>query len=135
MVTGFDWIAQQMSTSMDKYLRFYNTPEAYGKKRERSKRRKAYDEGKPSSEKLGSDVKFQLRKFAEYGTVKYEPTSQATGDIVLNYPVEFKGKDFSGIIDFGMRLSITKDSTKIEKNFWTLSMDYANKATLTNFQC
>jgi hypothetical protein len=61
-----------MSTSMDKYLRFYNTPEAYGKKRERSKRRKAHNEGKPSSDHLDSDVKFKLRKFADYGTVKYE---------------------------------------------------------------
>ena len=74
---------------MDTYLRFYNTPEAYGKKRERSKRRKAHDEGKPSSDYLDSDVKFKLRKVADYGTVKYEAACKDTGDIVLNYPVEF----------------------------------------------
>ena len=124
-----------MSSSMDKYLRFYNTPEVYAKKRERSKRKKAYDEGKPSSEKLECDVKFKLREFGEYGTVKYEPNSKETGDIVLNYPVEFKGKNFSGIIDFKMRLTIVKDSTKTSKNFWNLGMDYAEKATLTNFKC
>ena len=133
-VTGFDWIAQQLSTNMDKYLRFYNTPEAYGKKRERSKRRKAFDEGKPSSEKLATDVKFKLRKFADYGTVKYEAAGEETRDIVLNYPVEFKADEFSGIIDFGMRLKITKDSLA-EKNLWKLELDYANKATITNFNC
>lgn len=70
-VTGFDWIAQQLSVSMDKYLRFYNSPQAYGKKRERSKRRKDYDQGKPSSQFLGTDIKFILRKYADYGTVQY----------------------------------------------------------------
>ena len=55
-VTGFDWIAQQLSTSMDLYLKFYNDPSAFGLKRERSKRRKDFDEGKPSSEVLGGDI-------------------------------------------------------------------------------
>ena len=132
MVTGFDWIAQQLSTSMDKYLRFYNTPEAYPKKRERSKRRKALDEGKPSCEELGTYIKFTLRKYSDYGTVKYEPTSEETGDIVLSYPVEFKAKEFFGIIDFGLRLTISKDPATTEKNLWKLGMDYASKSNIVN---
>jgi hypothetical protein len=43
---------------MDKYLKFYNTPEKYEFLRKRSPRYEAHQNGKPSSEKLGSDVTF-----------------------------------------------------------------------------
>lgn len=68
---------------MDKYLKFYNTPEKYEFLRKRSPRFEAHQNGKPSSEKLGSDVTFQIRKFADYGIVEYVATGEDTGDMVL----------------------------------------------------
>ena len=88
---------------------FYNSPQAYNKKRERSKRRKAYDQGNPSSEYLGADIKFILRKYADDGTVSYQVGSPSLGALILNYPVAFTSKEFSGVIDFGLGMTISVD--------------------------
>lgn len=77
MVVGFDYFEQQLSTVMDKYLKFYNDPEKYKFKREKSKR---YSTMKDDTLKL----QFITRK--ELGKAK------TVGDnIVLKYPVEFTG--------------------------------------------
>lgn len=120
---------------MGKYLKFYNKPLDFDLKRARSKRRIALDRGKPSSEYLNSDIEFVLRKYNDFGTVSYQPTSSDTGDIVLRYPVEFKAKEFSGQIDFGFKLTISKDSQRKDKNMWRLGVDYAKSAIIENFNC
>ena len=75
MVVGFDYFEQQLSTVMDKYLKFYNDPEKYKFKREKSKRYSTIQD---------DTLKLQFITRKELGKAK------TVGDnIVLKYPVEF----------------------------------------------
>ena len=77
MVVGFDYFEQQLSTVMDKYLKFYNDPEKYKFKREKSKRYSTIQD---------DTLKLQFITRKELGKAK------TVGDnIVLKYPVEFTG--------------------------------------------
>ena len=77
MVVGFDYFEQQLSTVIDKYLKFYNDPEKYKFKREKSKRYSTIQD---------DTLKLQFITRKELGKAK------TVGDnIVLKYPVEFTG--------------------------------------------
>jgi hypothetical protein len=91
--------------------------------------------GEPSSPKLSTDIKFETRKYADYGTVEYHSTGEDTGDMVLVYPVKFKASQFSGTIDFGLKVSMTKSRTEDGKNMWRLDLNYQDSAKLTDFKC
>jgi hypothetical protein len=79
MVVGFDYFEQQLSTVMDKYLKFYNDPEKYKFKREKSKRYSTFKD---------DPLKLQFITRKELGKAK------TVGDnIVLKYPVEFTGNN------------------------------------------
>jgi hypothetical protein len=82
-----------------------------------------------------ADIEFQLRKFADYGTIKYVSSGKDTGDMILVYPVKFSADEFEGTIDFGLKLTITKDKSTKEKNMWRIDLDYAKNAILTDFKC
>jgi len=91
--------------------------------------------GEPSSPQISADIKFETRKFADYGTVEYHSTGEDTGDMVLVYPVAFTASQFSGTIDFGLKVSMTKSRTNDGKNMWRLDLNYEKKAKLTDFKC
>ena len=56
----------------------------------------------------GSDIELVQREYGDFGSISFLPTGEGTGHIVLKYPIKFIGSSFSGLIDLGYRLSISK---------------------------
>jgi len=89
LVVGYDYVSQQLSTVMGKYIQFYNDPMRYRLQRSGTPRFRQVERGEKSFEPVDIQLSSKPR---QRGSLKYSRRDANTEDLRVLYPVQFKSK-------------------------------------------
>lgn len=107
-VIGYDYIEKQLSTVMEKAVKFYTKPEKYKFKMEKSKRYEQFTKDEKS-------IEFEIPKKG----------GKISKDLKLIYPINFTSEFATGTIDFGLQIEIVDNK----------NLRLKNHTVISNFNC